>query len=61
MYEFLALKLEYAIVKMAKNEDNLHNFGSYLTHNFPEWLKEYADTPTGLVDEFVKFAEMTFD
>ena len=57
-YEDLAIQLGQAIDKLSKNQDNLNNFISYLTYNFPEWLKKFANTPEDLVSEFTNFANM---
>lgn len=57
-YEDLAIQLGQAINKLSRNQDNLNNFISYLTYNFPEWLKKFANTPEDLVSEFTNFANM---
>lgn len=58
MYEKEALQVGEAIQKLAEKPDNLNNFVSYLTQNFPEWLKRWANTPESLACELLEFANM---
>lgn len=58
-YERVAARFCEQIRALASNEDNLNNLESYLSYHFPAWMKEYANTPTGLVYELEVFANMT--
>lgn len=47
-----------AIRVLASKPEALDNLENYLHWNFGPWLKKYANTPDGLTNELVAFAEM---
>lgn len=58
MYEKEALQVAEAMQKLAEKPDNMGNFVSYLTYNFPTWLEKFAITPEALACELCEFANM---
>ena len=57
-YRTQAEALCKALKKLTNNEDNLNNFESYLSYHFDIWLKQYANTPNGVISEIESFANM---
>ena len=57
-YDELAEKFCEAIRYMGQHEDALWNFECYLSHHFPAWMKEFANTPERLIWELNLFAHM---
>lgn len=55
-YEQAAKNFCNAIRKFAESEDALNNMESYLSYNFAEWIKRYANTPASLAEEMRNFA-----
>lgn len=47
-----------AIKEISNKPQNLENLESYLSFNFPEWLKKYASDPESIAEELKNFAEM---
>lgn len=47
-----------AIKTLAENPANLDNLECYLSYNFSEWLKKFANTPDNITAELKMFAEM---
>lgn len=57
----LAERMINAISKMAESEDNLMNFGFYLSNHFSWWMKQIKNNPAKLVEEMELFANMTWE
>lgn len=47
-----------AIKTISEKPQNLDNLECYLSHNFPEWLEKFANTPEKITAELKSFAEM---
>ena len=47
-----------AIKTLAERPENLKNLECYLSFNFSEWLKKFANTPDKITAELKMFAEM---
>lgn len=47
-----------AIKTLAESPENLDNLECYLSYNFSEWLKKFANTPDKITAELKMFAEM---
>lgn len=47
-----------AIIELSEKPNNLNNLENYLSRHFDTWMKEFANTPEGLVSELKFFAEM---
>lgn len=57
-HEQNAKEFVQAIKTLAENPANLENLECYLSHNFLEWLKKFANTPDNITAELKMFAEM---
>lgn len=57
----LAERMINAISKMAESEDNLMNFGFYLSNHFSWWMEQIKNNPAKLVEEMELFANMTWE
>jgi hypothetical protein len=47
-----------AIKTLSERAENLENLECYLSYNFSEWLKKFANTPDKITAELKMFAEM---
>lgn len=56
--EECAVMFVNAIKELATKQDNLDSLESYLSNHFDVWMKEFANTPSGLASELKHFAEM---
>lgn len=57
-YEKEASRFCVSVKELAANEAALENLKSYLSVHFGAWMRQYANSPEGLVSELETFAEI---